>query len=76
MCAVSMVMETWQAPASPNFIPWPTVQSDPLLAQRMLEVLQKLEAIDKRLGLLEQCKVSEKDKRAYKAKLRRAAKRT
>ena len=63
------------APVGPNAIPWPTIHSDPRLAQQMLEILAKLEVIDKRLGQLEQCKVTAKEKKALKAKLRRIAKR-
>jgi hypothetical protein len=74
MCAVSMIMEGWRQPMSPNFVPWPTVVADPMLAQQMLEVLKRLEALDKRLGLMEQCKVSMKDKKNFKAKLARVAK--
>lgn len=58
----------------PNAIPWPMIQKDPQLAEQMLEVLKRLEAIDKKLGLLEQCSVSEPDKKKVKAKLRRIAK--
>jgi hypothetical protein len=60
----------------PNAIPWPLIQQDPALAQQMLDLLAKLEAIDKRLGQLEQCKVSVKEKKALKARLRRIAKRS
>lgn len=89
MCVVSMVMEQWwpkpepyepqrhpllpQNPP-PNSVPWPLIQQDPKLAQQMLEVLKRLEAIDKRLGLVEQCKVAAPEKRKVKAKLRRIAK--
>ncbi len=57
----------------PNAIPWPLIQQDPALAPQMLEVLKKLEAIDKRLGQLENCKVTVKDKKNLKARLRRIA---
>lgn len=56
----------------PNAIPWPLIQQDPALAKQMLDLLAKLEAIDKRLGQLEQCKVSAKEKKSLKAKLRRS----
>ena len=71
MCTVSMVIDQWQQPASPNYIPWPTVQHDPALALQMLEVIKRLEALDKRLGLLEQCKIATKDKAKLKRKLKR-----
>ena len=60
----------------PNYIPWPTVQADPALAVQMLELLKKLEAIDRRLGMLEQCKVTRREKKILKDRLRRIAKRT
>lgn len=56
-----------------NSIPWSTIQSDPKLAEQMLEVLKKLEAIDKRLGMLEQCKVSADEKKKLKSELRKIA---
>lgn len=85
MCAVSMLYGDWQHPTwpgpqypgtvpTPNAIPWPQIQADPKLAQQMLEVLTKLEAIDKRLGLLEQCKLTAKEKKNFKARLKRIAK--
>lgn len=61
-------------PPPPNAIPWPLIQQDPALAAQMLEVLKRLEAIDKRLGLVEQCKVAAPEKKKIKAKLRRIAK--
>lgn len=70
----AMPIEPWKP--GPNAVPWPTIQSDPQLAQQMLDILAKLEAIDKRLGQLEQCKVTAKEKRALKQKLRRIAKKT
>lgn len=73
MCAVSMIMDQWRQPNSPNYIPMQQWQQDPALARQMLEALQKLEAIDKRLGLMEQCIFSEPQKRGFKKKLRRAA---
>lgn len=68
----------WVAPQQPgpNAVPWSTIQADPKLAQQMLDVLKKLEAIDKRLGQLESCTVSAKEKKALKARLRRIAKRS
>ena len=61
-------------PAAPNAIPWPLIQQDPALAQQMLEVLKRLEALDKRLGKMEQCAVTLEQKRKLKARLRRVAK--
>ena len=59
----------------PNAIPWPQIVSDPMLAQQMLDILAKLEAIDKRLGQIENCKVSAPIKKDIKARLRKIAKR-
>ena len=59
---------------APNAIPWQQITKDPTLAAQMLEVIQRLEAIDKRLGLLEQCKIAAPEKKKIKAKLRRIAK--
>lgn len=80
MCATSMVINDWfNHPSNPhpqyppNYIGWPTVQKDPELAAQMLEVLNRLGAIDKRLNLMEQCKVDAKTKKAIKARLRRIA---
>lgn len=73
MCAVSMIMDQWRQPGTANFIPMQQWMHDPVLASQMLEVLKNLEAIDKRLGLLEQCKYSKPEKDGFKKKLRRAA---
>lgn len=59
----------------PNAIPWPLIQQDPALAAQMLEVLAKLEALDKRLGTMEQCKVSLDEKQKIKKALRKVVKR-
>ena len=59
---------------TPNAIPWPLIQKDPELAAQMLEVLKRLEAIDRKLGLIEQCMVAEPEKRKAKARLRRIVK--
>jgi hypothetical protein len=74
MCATSAIIETWRQPQSPNYIPWRTVVSDPALAQQMLDIIKRLEAIDKRLGLMEQCKLSAKDKKNFKRRLTRVSK--
>jgi hypothetical protein len=89
MCVTSAVMQQWWPPSMPaptgpdygridlpppNAIPWPQIEKDPNLAAQMLEVLKRLEAIDKRLGLIEQCKVAEPEKKKVKARLRRIAK--
>lgn len=90
MCAVSMVIGDWQHPSwpdygkmietpalpGPNAIPWDRINRDPKLAEQMLEVLKKLEAIDKRLDALEKCKVSEPVKKSIKRRLRTIAHRS
>jgi hypothetical protein len=58
---------------SPNAIPWPTIQADPKLAQQMLDVLARLEAIDKRLNNID-CKVEKASKRKIVSNLKRIAK--
>jgi hypothetical protein len=58
---------------SPNAIPWPRIVADPRLAQQMLEVLARLEAIDKRLNNID-CKVEKASKKKIVAKLKRIAK--
>lgn len=85
MCTYSMIMgdmwhPTWPAAPtpqplnpSPNAIPWPTIVADPRLAQQMLEVLARLEAIDKRLNNID-CKVEKASKKKIVAKLKRIAK--
>lgn len=77
---------TWPTPITPhnpepfppavstNAIPWPLIQSDPALAVQMLEVLKRLEALDKRLDKMEQCVVTVEQKKKLKASLRRIAK--
>lgn len=74
MCAVSNTIQTWTTPSSPNYIPWTVIQNDAQLAAQMLEVIKRLEAIDKRLGLMEQCLVAEPEKKAIKRRLRKIAK--
>lgn len=72
MCTVSMVVGTLTNPASTNFIPWGPLTPTPDVSKRLLDVIDRLEKIDKRLGLIE-CSVEAKKKRAFKAKLRRRA---
>lgn len=80
MCVASMVIGDWQHPTwpiqptgpifpGPNTIPWPQIEQQPDLAKQMLEILAKLEAIDARLGKLEQCKVTEAAKELLKKEL-------
>ena len=66
--------QVFPAPLSPNAIPWPLIQADPSLAAQMLEVLKRLEALDKRLDKMEQCAVTVEQKKKLKASLRRIAK--
>jgi hypothetical protein len=64
------------AQPGPNAVSWNIIQEDPKLAQMMLDVLSRLEAIDNRLGLMEQCLVEKGEKTKIKRKLRRIAKKT
>lgn len=86
MCVTSAVIGDWThptwpdygkaipaTPMTPNAIPWPVIQNDPTLAKQLLEVLKRLEAIDKRLDLLEQCKVTEPGKEQLRERLRQIA---
>jgi hypothetical protein len=85
MCVYSNMMgewwdKTWPASPtpqpltpSPNAIPWPTIVADPKLAQQMLDILTRLEAIDKRLNNID-CKVEKASKRKIVSKLKRIAK--
>lgn len=85
MCVYSNMMGEWWHPTwpaspsptpafpSPNSIPWHTIQADPALAAQMLEVLKRLEAIDKRLNNLD-CKVEKDQKVKITANLKRIAK--
>ena len=85
MCAYSNMIGEWHHPTwpytpapapltpSPNSIPWPTIVADPTLAAQMLEVLKRLEAIDKRLNNLD-CKVEKEQKVKITRALKRIAK--
>jgi tetrahydromethanopterin S-methyltransferase subunit G len=85
MCSYSNMIGDWWHPTwpasptpqplnpSPNAIPWPTIQADPALAAQMLEVLKRLEAIDKRLDNID-CKVEKDSKKKITTKLKRIAK--
>jgi len=67
-----MVIDGWQQPVGPNRIDWSPIQPTPAAAQQMLDVIAKLEGIDKKLGARE-CKLKAKDKAKFKAKLKRRA---
>jgi hypothetical protein len=85
MCVYSNMMGEWWHPTwpvtpapqpfipSPNAIPWPTIVADPTLAAQMLEILKRLEAMDKRLNNID-CKVEKVAKRKIETKLKRIAK--
>lgn len=83
MCTYSLVVKDWQHPTwptaepgitvSPNAMPWGMIQADPKLAQQMLDILQRLEAIDKKLGNIE-CLCTDKTKKKIRANLRKIAK--
>ena len=70
MCTTSAVINDWFNPRQPNFVPWP--QIDQGVAMQMLEVIRRLEAIDKRLDAIE-CRAEAKQKKAIKRKLKRIA---
>lgn len=70
MCAVSMVVEQWTNPLQPNHVPFH--QIDPTTAMQMLEVIRRLEEIDKRLNAID-CKLEKKSKDSFKKKLRQRA---
>lgn len=83
MCAVSMMVDAWQTWPKPTVSPWlpqavpyfPPVdfnKPDPETAKQMLEILAKLEALDKRLGLID-CKIEQAVKDKFVRKLKRAA---
>jgi len=57
----------------PNSIPWQQIASNPELAVQMLEILKKLEEIDRKLGKMEQCLVSEPEKENIKQELAKIA---
>lgn len=71
MCVVSMIYDYYHQPQRYQTV-WPVVQNDPALAAQLLEVIKRLEAIDKRLGDIE-CKVERKKKAALKRDLKRIA---
>jgi hypothetical protein len=73
MCSVSMVIRDWQNPQSPNSFTFTSTIPAPDVAKLMLDVIVKLEAIDKRLGAID-CKVEALEKRKFIRKLQRRAK--
>jgi hypothetical protein len=76
MCTVSMVIKDWQEGPNriPDFTPWQRLPPviTPELAQQMLEVLRRLDAIDKRLNALD-CALKEPEKAKIVRKLKRRA---
>lgn len=74
MCMLSLVVEGWTNPG-PNQITWtpnyPTVD----MAKQMLDIMVRLDAIDKKLGALD-CLVEAKAKRKLRIKLRKRASKT
>ena len=70
MCAVSMVVDGWLNPQQPNYVPFH--QIDQATARQMLEVIKRLEEIDKRLNAID-CKLDKPIKDGFKKKLRRRA---
>lgn len=72
MCAVSNVVGPWTTPMDPNYIPWTKQLPTPDTAAQILDVIRRLEALDKKLGAIE-CKLEEAEKEKFKKKLRRRA---
>lgn len=70
MCATSAVINDWFNPKQPNFVAWPSI--DHTTAIQMLEVIKRLEQIDKRLNALE-CRAEAKQKAMIKHRLKRIA---
>ncbi len=70
MCAVSLVVDAWRDTRNPNFIPFTLQSPDADLARQMLEVIRRLDAIDKKLGLKD-CKLSAATKDELIAELER-----
>lgn len=64
MCVVSMVTGGWTNPLDPNYIPIPTIQKDPDLAKQMLEIIKKLDALDKKVGAID-CSLDDDYKEKY-----------
>jgi len=85
MCTYSMIAKEWfpngpndphpydytPSPVYPNMIPWNTVTPD--LAKELLEILNKVEALDKKLKKVE-CKLEGEEKAVLVAKLEEIAK--
>lgn len=69
MCNYSMLAREWSTPNQPNFVPFTVTSPSPELAGQMLEVLRRLDEIDKKLGLLD-CDDVAKDKIVKKLKKR------
>jgi hypothetical protein len=70
MCAVSFMVDQWLNPQQPNYVPFH--QIDSVTASQMLEVIRRLEEIDKRLNAID-CKLDKPRKDGFKKKLRRRA---
>jgi mannose/fructose-specific phosphotransferase system component IIA len=66
-----MVIDNWKLPTSPNYIPPNVIQSDPNLARMMLEIIEKLDALDKKVNAID-CKLQEKEKEEFKQILKTA----
>lgn len=70
MCIMSVVVDDWQRGL--NQIQWTPTYPDPATAQQMLDVIKRLEALDKKMDALE-CKLKAPVKEAFKRKLKRRA---
>ena len=72
MCVISMVIPSITNPASPNYIPWTPFTPTPAVASELFLVLQKLDALDKKLGFID-CKLDEITKQKFMRKVKRRA---
>lgn len=73
MCAYSVVVHDWQNKQSPNYIPWTQSWPTPPVAQEMLEIMKRLDELDKKLGAID-CRLTEKEKVKFELKVKRRAK--
>ena len=71
MCVYSAVAGGWMNPG-PNYVPWTPSHPDPATAAQMLEILRRLDEIDKKLGAKD-CKLNESEKVAFEKKLQERA---
>ena len=71
MYVYSAVADGWMNPG-PNYVPWTLTSPNRATAAQMLEILRRLDEIDKKLGAKD-CKLNESEKIAFEKKLKRRA---